>query len=989
MVQERRLAAILVADVVGFSRLVGADETGTLSRLEALRREVTDPLIASHGGRLFKETGDGLLVEFTSAVQAVTCARAIQDKASSGPLRLRIGIHLGDVVVQGDDLLGDGVNIAARLEGVADPGGIALSRQVHDQVRDRIDAAFDDRGEIALKNIARPVHVFALAGRSVVPTSTSALALPDKPSIAVLPFQNMSGDPEQEYFADGIVEDILTALARFKALFVIARNSSFTYKGKAIDIKQVGRELGVRYVLEGSVRKAGGRVRVTAQLIDATDGSHVWAERFDRVLEDIFAVQEEITTSIVGAIAPEIEASEVARVRRSVHIGVQEQAMMATSCYWRFLTDGDRAAGEQCFRYARMALAADSMNLHALTVLAAARIHQIIMGWAEDFDAAWAEGMQAADRAMQTERASSEAYRSKGLLLIYAKGADRIDEAMINLRRAHALNPHSVPVLFALALGEICAGDTSGTIVHAEEALRLSPRDPLKHALYLMISMAHFCLANYAEGVKFAKLGISESQANASLYAHLAVNLMGLGQPTEAAAAVAEMRRASTVFADRALAGRMQYRNPEYLQRATTFLRRAAGIDKSATAAPELALPDKPSIAVLPFQNMSGDPEQEYFADGVVEDIITALSRFKSLFVIARNSSFTYKGRAVDIKQLGRELGVRYVLEGSVRTSGSAARITAQLIDAASGAHLWADRFDGRMDDVFVLQDRVTSHVIGQIFPTVEQAEIDRVRTKTTDNLGAYDHFLRGMAALHTQTRASIDEALEHYGNATRLDPQFAAGYAWTVVAYSRRMQSGWMLDEAAERAEAVRCGRRAIELGKDDAVALAAGGFAVAFLGRDLDAGLTFMDRAIDLNPNLAIAWQGSGWVRIYAGQPEAAMEHLKHAMRLSPLDPTMSQLRLALAIAARCAGRYEEAVSWARKVVHEHPDLIPGLVSLATSLALAGQVEEARQVMARLLKIFPDARLDGKVDWFSVFRRPEDRENSRRGALLAGMPA
>jgi adenylate cyclase len=265
MSEQRRLAAILVADVVGYSRLIGSDEAGTLAQLRTLRIDIIAPQIAKHAGRLFKSVGDGFLVEFASAVQAVSCAKAIQDANGTGRLPLRIGIHVGDVVVQGDDLLGDGVNIAARVESVADPGGIALSRAVHEQVRDKLDLAFIDKGEVELKNITRPVHVFVVGGERAVAQPT-ALPLPDKPSIAVLPFQNMSGDPEQEYFVDGLVEDIITALSRFKLLFVIARNSSFTYKGRAVDIKQVGRELGVRYVLEGSVRKAGNRVRITGQL---------------------------------------------------------------------------------------------------------------------------------------------------------------------------------------------------------------------------------------------------------------------------------------------------------------------------------------------------------------------------------------------------------------------------------------------------------------------------------------------------------------------------------------------------------------------------------------------------------------------------------------------------------------------------------------------------------------------------------------------------
>jgi adenylate cyclase len=315
----RRLAAIVAADVVGYSRLVGADEAGTLARLAALRREIVDQNIDQHAGRLFKETGDGFLVEFASAVQAVTCAMEIQKQveAKAGeaqPLRLRVGIHVGDVVVQGDDLMGDGVNIAARIEGIADPGGIAVSRAVYEQVRDRLTASFEDRGEIELKNIRRPVHIFAVGGEKVAPGAT--LALPDKPSIAVLPFQNMSGDPEQEYFADGMVEEIIAALSRVHWIFVIARNSTFTYKGRAVDIKQVGRDLGVRYVLEGSVRKAGERIRINGQLIDAASGTHLWADRFDGLPEDVFDLQDRVTASVVGAIAPKLELAEIERAKR-------------------------------------------------------------------------------------------------------------------------------------------------------------------------------------------------------------------------------------------------------------------------------------------------------------------------------------------------------------------------------------------------------------------------------------------------------------------------------------------------------------------------------------------------------------------------------------------------------------------------------------------------------------------------------------------------
>src|SRR5438445_573071 len=325
MSQTRRLAAILAADVAGYSRLMGADEEGTLERLKALRGEFVDPKIAEHRGRIVKTTGDGLLVEFASVVDAVRCAVAVQQAmperdtgvAADNRIELRIGINLGDVIVESDDLYGDGVNIAARIEALADAGGVFVSNTVHDHVRDRLPFLFEDLGEQQVKNIARPVRVYRVrdTGTATSPSAPAhpVLPLPDKPSIAVLPFANMSGDPEQEYFADGMVEEIITALSRIRWLFVIARNSTFTYKGQAVDVKQVGRELGVRYVLEGSVRKAGNRVRITGQLIDALTGAHLWADRFDGSLEDVFDLQDKVASSVAGVIEPALQAAETAR----------------------------------------------------------------------------------------------------------------------------------------------------------------------------------------------------------------------------------------------------------------------------------------------------------------------------------------------------------------------------------------------------------------------------------------------------------------------------------------------------------------------------------------------------------------------------------------------------------------------------------------------------------------------------------------------------
>ena len=401
-----------------------------------------------------------------------------------------------------------------------------------------------------------------------------------------------------------------------------------------------------------------------------------------------------------------------------------------------------------------------------------------------------------------------------------------------------------------------------------------------------------------------------------------------------------------------------------------------------------MARSETPSIVVLPFQNLSGDPEQEYFSDGIVEEITTALSRFRSLFVIARNSAFTYKGRAVDVRQVGRELGVRYLLEGSVRKAANRVRITGQLIDAASAAHLWADRFDGTPEDIFDLQDQVTSSVVGAISPALEQAEIDRVKRKPTESLGAYDYFLRGMAAIYHETLQSHRDALQLFYKAIELDPDFASAYGMAAYGYCQRKTNGWIADRATEIAETARLARRAVELDKDDAVAFTWGGFALAYVVRELDAGVAFIDRALVLNPNLAAAWIASGWVRTWLGKPDLAIEHLARAMRLSPLDPLTNRTRTATANAHFFAGRYDEASSWAAMALREWPDFQTALRIAAASYALAGRLEEAKNVRERLQKLDPALRISNLEDELGPYDRPEDIALYVAGLRAAGLP-
>ena len=407
-------------------------------------------------------------------------------------------------------------------------------------------------------------------------------------------------------------------------------------------------------------------------------------------------------------------------------------------------------------------------------------------------------------------------------------------------------------------------------------------------------------------------------------------------------------------------------------------------------ASQELVPPqDKPSIAVLPFENIGGDPAQEYFADGLVQEIITALSRLRSLFVIARNSSFVYKGKAVDVKQVGRELGVRYLLEGSVRKDGNRVRISAQLADTSSGAHIWADRFDGELKDIFGLQDQITGSVVGAIAPSVEQAEIDRARRKPTGSLDAYDHYLHGVARYYEfGSREANAEALRLFKRAIELDPEFALAYAMAADCYVLRKGHSWIVDFASEVGEMTRLARRAVELGKDDAFVLGACGWALAYVGQDIDTGAAIVDRALTLNPNLADAWLWGGWTKIWLGEPEEAIGRLELAMRLSPLEPRTPGMHFAIAHAYFFTGRYEEAASWAAKSLLARSDLQGALRIDAASNALAGRVAQARKSVARLGELYPALRLSNVRNVLGPYRRAEDVAKYIEGLRKAGLP-
>ena len=482
---QRRLAAILSVDVVGYSRLMGMDEAGTLSRLNALRRELIDPAIAAHSGRIVKLMGDGALVEFASAVDAVTCAIEIQRQlrehdaggTDANPIRFRIGIHVGDIIIEGDDILGDGVNIAARLEGVAEPGGISISEDAWRQVQGKIAVNFVDAGEQSLKNIARPVRVYRVElGKQGAPAAPKA-PLPDTPSIAVLPFQNMSGDPEQDHFCDGLVEDIITTLSKLAGLRVIARNSSFVYKGRSVDVREAAKQLGVRYILEGSVRKSGNRIRIAAQLINAKDGTHLWAERYDRAIDDIFAIQDEITLVLATEMQVKLTQGEQARLRYTTTHNVEAWT------YWVQGLSHFQEITKENFGSARFywekALALDpgSAALNAMLGL----VHCLAgrFGWWDSRETALGKARAYVDRALEIDPGNADACIASSILYWMN---DRYDEAVVDASKAVQLAPGSADVASMASQVLAQSGNPEEALNQAEKAIGLSPNHP---AVYL------------------------------------------------------------------------------------------------------------------------------------------------------------------------------------------------------------------------------------------------------------------------------------------------------------------------------------------------------------------------------------------------------------------------------------------------------------------------------------------------------------------------
>jgi TolB-like protein/class 3 adenylate cyclase/Flp pilus assembly protein TadD len=1029
---ERRLAAILSIDVAGYSRLMGRDETGTLAALKAYRLELIDPMAVQYGGKTIKLMGDGALMEFASAVDAVRFAVSVQlaMRARNAKIQddrridFRIGINVGDVIAEGDDIYGDGVNVAARLEGLAEPGGICLHRSVRDQVRDKLVLDVDDLGEVEVKNIERPVRAFhvilndkaaALAAEPVdtpaKPARKRALRLfqgavgialallliaglawwqpwgpefepvdpdsmthplPAKPSIAVMALDDLSSGADKDYLSDAIAEGIITELSRFPELFVISRNSSFHYRDKPVDVREVARDLGVRYILEGSQQKSGNQLRVTVQLIDAIRGNHVWAETYDRDLAELFVVQDEISTTVASTLGEKLTriAGNEAKRADPARLRAFEHWMAGVRHFREFTREGSEKARQAYLR----AIEADPGLARGHASLAWVHINGYRWGWTDlDRDEALAQARKEASKAMALEPDDYHAHFTMAAVLMQA---GEHEKSIAEFEKALELNHNSGLVMSNLAELLIYTGRASEAIELMYTAMRLDPHHPDWY--YWNLGWAQYfagdCDGTLATMRKMSRL---PPLANRTL----ATALVCLGRLDEARAAIDTLLEHDPEYslAKARLNLKGKFKDPAVSGAWIDDLRKA-GLPEE----PPLPLPDKPSIAVLAFDNLSGDPAQEFLSDAMSDSIITELSRFPEMFVIARNSSFKYKSQATDVRDIGRELGVRYVIEGGMQRAGDRLRVNAQLIEADSGKHIWAESYDRQNEDVFAVQDAIVEAIVTVLAIKVEGAERSRAVSKATSSLEAYDLFLR---ARDLQLRKGFwvkevnQEARNLLEQAVALDPRFSRAYADLAWTYLFDFLFGWAQPPEPARDRAQMLAQKAVELDQSSARAHFALGYVYLFR-KEHDLAMAEIERAIALNPNDAGMRDAAATLNIYGGNPGTAIEQITEAMRLNPYHP--DRYWHLLGWASFHAGKYEEGLEAMKRIVN--PGAADHRVMAALNARLGRPVEAANHTREVLIH-----EPDFAISHFRrnlPYRNESDAQDYAEALALAGLP-
>ncbi|MCI0430820.1 MAG: tetratricopeptide repeat protein [Rhodospirillales bacterium] len=853
------------------------------------------------------------------------------------------------------------------------------------------------------------------------PVALPAARAPDRrPAIAVLPFANISGDPEQEYFADGLTEDIITDLSQVSALFVVARNTVFSYKGRSVEVREAARALNVGHILEGSVRKAGDRLRITVQLVDGRTGGHLWANRYDRSLDDIFALQDEISQSIVDALKVKLLPEERALIasRSTTSPEAYQYYLMGRSFFLR------SGWGRRALAVARQMFAKaaelDPRYARAFAGIANCDSTLLCMG---DPGVSFEEILANSARALELDADLAEAHAAKGLAL-YTAG--RHAEANAALEQAVRLGPTLFEAHFFAGRNCRAQGRYPEAAALLERAAELQPDDFRALGLAVnayrslgrrddLLSAARRCL----ERVE-AEIAVHPDNAGALAFGAAVLAELGEAGRAEAWAARAAMidsidsitnynlacafvglgkldeglARLEQVFSDPPFSRRSHV---EWMKHDSSFepLRGHPGYQallarleaETERESPARATGPRPAIAMLPFDNLSGDPGQDYFADGIVEEITAALARARSFFVIARSSTLRYRGRSVEPPQVGRELGVCYLLQGSVRISGDRVRIAAQLIEAATAACIWVDRYEGRREDVFDLEDRITERIVGALEPTIRSAEIERARRKRPDSLEAYDYVMRALPHMLALTPEASAEALRLTLEAVRLDPDYARANALAAWCHAWQVVNGWAPSPQESRAEGMRLARAAIRLDADDPGVLTKVGATEMLLAGDLESASAHIARALALDPNSAWAWIRSGYLHAYRGEPETALAHFERAAQLSPFDPLNFNRYAGVALAHLVAARYEEAIAWAEKARVERPGLPFAYRILATAHVQLGQQEQAREAAQVLLARCPRQSL-AEMMAVTPFRDGNVRRRFEDGLRQAGIP-
>jgi adenylate cyclase len=925
---SRRLAAILAADIAGYSALMSADEEATVRELKAHQAAII-PMVSEHGGRVIDTAGDGILAEFSSVVSAVECAVGIQKtmaerNATVDPARrmqFRMGVNLGDIIHDGTRVFGDGVNIAARLEAMAEPGGICLSGETYGQVRGRLKLVANDLGEKQLKNIAHPVRVYRVSTEHIsapqAPTTT-ILSLPSKPSIAVLPFTNLVGDPKEDNFSDGIAEDIITELSRFSELTVIARNSSFQYKGRSPDIRHVGSQLAARYVLEGSVQRAGKRIRITAQLIDATTGAHCWAERYDRELNDAFAIQDELAYTIASILASQIKNAEIART------------LLKHPQQPDILSPAPSISGTDMHRQLAAVLFADVAGYSRLMDTYEDETHPRMMA------------LFGAVIEPTIAKEGGRIVRTQGdsFLACFASVNNAIDAATsiqqeVTRREADIPRPKRIAFRMGLHTGDIVVEATDIYGAGVNLAARLQE---LAEPGNLLIS-----------GAVYDQLG-----------GNLRLPTLDLGF----------LRLKNISHAIRVI-------------KVETSPGREPLLPTVSNPSPH----SRPSIAVLPFVEYGISPDQSYFGDGLVEDVAGALASLPDVFVISRSSTLKYRQSPPDIAAIANELGVRYVLWGSVRRRSDRLRITAELADAETKEVVEQHVVEENNSDLFSLQDRLVERVLQKITPNVRDTELRRIRRKRPDSLDAYDYFLRGLDLLYRPNVSQFGLARQMFLQSIMLDDNYAAPHALIALWHSIRIGQGWSVDRTSDRMRVEEFSSAALSRDPNDVWALALSGHVRALLFRDFDTAFDLFDRALRTSPNSAFAWSRSSPAFSYIGNAVEARRRAEQALRLSPFDPDIFFIHCALGLAAYTEADYASAVAWGRRCYAGNPTYTANLRLLAASLAANGQEEEARSIGESLRLLEPDFRVRTFTNTYA-FRDKQLRDRLADHLLLAGLP-